>query len=202
MHCINQCKVYEVKEQELKEITGKGFEIKFRKLHYLKILEEFADAVLTGDKTFELRYNDRNYKTGDLIIFQVINDNGQNVPNHKLNGIRFQITYMLADWGLQHGYVALGIKQTPFRLKPEPIKGYICDPKKNKECAKTACYERGGLCCLTLNPEYAKEPSEEKETELDEYSHPGVMSHRHKEINTCVGISKEEHTEMHRRKNL
>ena len=39
----------------------------------------------------------------------------------------------------------------------EPIKGYICDPKKNKECAKTACYERGGLCCLTLNPEYAKE---------------------------------------------
>lgn len=41
--------------------------------------------------------------------------------------------------------------------RPEPIKGYICDPKKNKECAKTACYEKGGLCCLTLNPEYAKE---------------------------------------------
>ena len=67
MQSIKECKVYEVKEQELKEITGKGFEIKFRKLHYLKILEEFADAVLTGDKTFELRYNDRNYKTGDLI---------------------------------------------------------------------------------------------------------------------------------------
>lgn len=41
--------------------------------------------------------------------------------------------------------------------EPVPIRGYICDPKKNKECAKTACYERGGLCCLTLNPEYAKE---------------------------------------------
>lgn len=41
--------------------------------------------------------------------------------------------------------------------RPEPIKGYICDPKKNKECKKTACYEKGGLCCLTLNPEYAKE---------------------------------------------
>ena len=44
---------------------------------------------------------------------------------------------------------------------PNPIKGYICDPKKNKECAKTACYERGGLCCLTLNPEYAKEEKHE-----------------------------------------
>ena len=84
--------------------------------------------------------------------------------------------------------------------EPVPIRGYVCDPKKNKECAKTACYERGGLCCLTLNPEYAKEPSEKKETELDEYSHPGVMSYRHKEINTCVRVPKEEHTEMHRRK--
>ena len=40
---------------------------------------------------------------------------------------------------------------------PVPIRGYVCDPKKNKECAKTACYEKGGLCCLTLNPEYARE---------------------------------------------
>lgn len=159
MQSIKECKVYEVKEQELKEITGKGFEVKFRKLHYLKILEKFADAVLNGDKTFELRYNDRNYKTGDLIIFQVINDNGQNVPNHKLNGIRFQITYMLADWGLQHGYVALGIKriEEEIRHKPDFIKGYKCDPRKNKECKKTACYAKGGPCSLTLNPEYAKE---------------------------------------------
>ena len=47
--------------------------------------------------------------------------------------------------------------------EPVPIRGYICDPKKNKECAKTACYERGGLCCLTLNQEYAKEDRHEKD---------------------------------------
>ena len=41
--------------------------------------------------------------------------------------------------------------------KPDPIRGYKCDPKKNIECRKTACYERGGPCCTTLNPEYAKE---------------------------------------------
>ena len=39
----------------------------------------------------------------------------------------------------------------------DPIKGYKCDPKKNKECKKTACYAKGGPCSLTLNPEYAKE---------------------------------------------
>lgn len=40
---------------------------------------------------------------------------------------------------------------------PEPVKAYKCDPKKNTACKKTACYERGGFCELTLNPKYAKE---------------------------------------------
>lgn len=49
---------------------------------------------------------------------------------------------------------------------------------------------------------YIEEPEcENEEIELDEYSHPGVMSQRHKEIETCVGVPIEEHTEMHRRKN-
>ncbi len=131
-----------------------------RQQHQLKLRKEYADAVLSGEKNFEIRYNDRDYHKGDLIYFRVIDENGRDIE-HKLSGKEFEITYVLAKFGLQDGYVALGIKQTPFRLKPEPIKGYICDPKKNKECAKTACYERGGLCCLTLNPEYAKEAKHE-----------------------------------------
>lgn len=39
----------------------------------------------------------------------------------------------------------------------EPVRAYPCDPKKNKDCKKTACYAKGGPCSLTLNPEYAKE---------------------------------------------
>lgn len=49
-----------------------------------------------------------------------------------------------------------------------PIRGYICDPKKNKECAKTACYEKGGLCCLTLNPEYARENAPSPAIEVEQ----------------------------------
>ena len=52
--------------------------------------------------------------------------------------------------------------------EPVPIRGYICDPKKNKECAKTACYERGGLCCLTLNPEYARENAPSPAIEVEQ----------------------------------
>ena len=40
---------------------------------------------------------------------------------------------------------------------PEPVRAYKCDPKKNTACKKTGCYERGGFCELTLNPEFAKE---------------------------------------------
>ena len=39
----------------------------------------------------------------------------------------------------------------------EPVRAYQCDPEKNTDCKKTGCYERGGPCKLTLNPEYAKE---------------------------------------------
>ena len=78
--------------------------------HYLKIREDYADAVLSGEKTFELRYNDRHYKKGDLIKFKVINRNQCAVPKHKLNGKEYEITYVLGGWGLNTGYLALGIK--------------------------------------------------------------------------------------------
>ena len=39
------------------------------KLHELKIKEEYWNAILRGDKTFELRKNDRDYQVGDLIHF-------------------------------------------------------------------------------------------------------------------------------------
>ena len=42
-------------------------------------------------------------------------------------------------------------------------KVYLCDPKKNKDCRKTICYEGGmlskdyGECKYTTNPEYSKD---------------------------------------------
>ena len=33
---------------------------------------------------------------------------------------------------------------------------YLCDPEKNTECRKTMCFQKGGLCKKTSNPEYAK----------------------------------------------
>lgn len=37
------------------------------KKHELKILRPFADAISRGEKTFEVRKNDRNFEAGDIV---------------------------------------------------------------------------------------------------------------------------------------
>ena len=78
------------------------------KIHELKIQEDFADAVYVGDKTFELRYNDRGYQKGDLIKFQAIDDI-KSKTYHPINNLFYEITYVINGWGLKEEYVALAI---------------------------------------------------------------------------------------------
>lgn len=40
------------------------------KIHELKILPEYFDAVISGRKRFEIRKNDRDYKVGDQLILK------------------------------------------------------------------------------------------------------------------------------------
>lgn len=80
------------------------------RVHNLKILNDFAEAVLMGDKTFEIRKNDRGYQKGDYIKFQAIDENG--TPNrHFINDKLYLITFVMNGWGIKNGYVVLGIKE-------------------------------------------------------------------------------------------
>ena len=45
-------------------------------IHDLKILPEYYDAVDKGVKTYELRFDDRNYAVGDMLILREW-ENGQ-----------------------------------------------------------------------------------------------------------------------------
>ena len=81
------------------------------KVHELKILQDYADAVFEGSKTFEIRYNDRGYQAGDAILFVVMTRIGKYVlANHPLQGKCYEITYVHSGLGMAEGYVALGIK--------------------------------------------------------------------------------------------
>ncbi len=78
--------------------------------HIIKLREEFADAVLNGDKTFEVRLNDRGYQKGDTVQFRVVTAMGIEFY-HEINEMEFEITYVLNGWGLKGGYVAFAIKR-------------------------------------------------------------------------------------------
>lgn len=80
--------------------------------HCIKIRESFADAVNRGDKTFEVRKNDRGYQKGDIVKFTVLYDSdGCEMISHPLMNKKYEITYVLSGWGIEDGYCVFGIKQ-------------------------------------------------------------------------------------------
>lgn len=76
--------------------------------HELRIEKPFADAIVSGDKNFEIRENDRGFQKGDLINFTCV-DRYTSI-SHQINEETYKITYVLSGWGLENGFVALGIQ--------------------------------------------------------------------------------------------
>ena len=48
------------------------------KLHELKIKREYFNAIKSGEKTFEIRKNDRDFQVGDIINFTVVEEKNVN----------------------------------------------------------------------------------------------------------------------------
>lgn len=75
--------------------------------HELKIRPEYFKAVVLGDKTFEIRKNDRNFKVGDVIVLHEWNEKGGYTGKHTL----VNITYVMTDSEfVKNGFAVLGIK--------------------------------------------------------------------------------------------
>lgn len=77
------------------------------KIHNLKIRAEYALPKLNGDKMFEIRKNDRNYEVGDVVMYNVI-DNEE--LNRKFVAKFYKITY-ITGYAQQDGYVVFGEKE-------------------------------------------------------------------------------------------
>lgn len=83
--------------------------------HRLKIFVKYADTIMSEAKTFEICKNDRGYKVGDKIVFDVVTNEGYAVgeaARHPLNGEVYRIDYILDDFeGLAQKYVTLAISK-------------------------------------------------------------------------------------------
>lgn len=73
-------------------------------IHQLKILPQYFEPALTGEKTFEIRLNDRRFKIGDWI--QLKEFEAGKFTGRYVVGV---ITY-LTDYYQQEGYVVLAYK--------------------------------------------------------------------------------------------
>lgn len=71
--------------------------------HRLKVDRKYWPAIIDGRKSFEVRRNDRDFQTGDIIEMHPIDDVASLVSR--------RITYVLHTFpeGLQPGYVVLGL---------------------------------------------------------------------------------------------
>lgn len=79
------------------------------KPHEVKCLPEYFQAVKRGDKTFEIRYNDRDYQVGDtLIICEWDNDRQQFTGDR----VTRTISYM-TDFEQGPGFEVLGLRSIP-----------------------------------------------------------------------------------------
>lgn len=82
-----------------------GYEVEKEPIiHELKILPEYFEAVVSGNKRFEIRKNDRNYKKGDILRLNEYQD-GQYTGDVYVA----EITY-ITNYAQQDGYIVLGIK--------------------------------------------------------------------------------------------
>lgn len=76
-------------------------------IHALKTLPEYFGAVRKGDKTFELRKNDRNFKVGDYLAL-----NEWDGKKYTGRSQLVKVTYILKSNDLMNcacGYVIMGI---------------------------------------------------------------------------------------------
>lgn len=89
-------------------------------IHEIKLSEEFCKSVENGDKTFEVRLNDRNYCVGDFVKFIPWNqiDNKKSDLFQNLEKIDYKITYVLRGWGIKDEWVVFSFEPlTNIRLK-------------------------------------------------------------------------------------
>lgn len=80
--------------------------------HELKIEKVYFDKIVEGEKTCEVRLNDRDFQKWDVIKFLVIASHGTITDTFNRDHREWEITHVLnwPEW-LKENYVVLSIKE-------------------------------------------------------------------------------------------
>lgn len=81
-----------------------------RKHHEIKCLTEYYQAIEAGDKTFEVRKNDRDYRRYDFLVLCEVVGSARIPTGRKMV---YSVRYIMqgGQFGLPDDYVAMSIKK-------------------------------------------------------------------------------------------
>lgn len=99
-------------------------------IHELKTWPEYFEKLVSGEKNFELRRNDRDYMIGDVLVLREWKPMGFNTvaPNERTGDytgreVRRKISYVLSNvpvgFGLMNDYCILGLEE--YASQPLPV---------------------------------------------------------------------------------
>ena len=78
--------------------------------HKLKVWSDYMDDLLNGKKTFELRFNDRNFQVGDILILE---EYDKEKKEYLGKSLKVEVTYLLDNKvfdAIKDGFVVMSIK--------------------------------------------------------------------------------------------
>ena len=76
------------------------------KRHDLKIMPEYFEAIMKGEKNFEVRFNDRNFAKGDIWLLR--EHDGREFTGRTITA---EVTYILDNPAYcKEGYIIMAIK--------------------------------------------------------------------------------------------
>lgn len=92
-------------------MSGKGASVR---THELKCWLPFFQAILDGDKTFEVRKNDRGFQKGDVLRLREFDPTAKYLTDGgRYTGRDFPmvVAYVLSGFdGIEDGYVVMGLR--------------------------------------------------------------------------------------------
>lgn len=86
--------------------------------HILKTLPDYWDAIASGEKTFEVRRDDRGFQRGDVLVLQKLRKTDSGVSfayvetkNGKPTEIRKRVLWVLTggQFGVEPGHVVMSL---------------------------------------------------------------------------------------------
>lgn len=81
--------------------------------HELKTWPEYFESILSGDKTFEVRKNDRDFKVGDIISLKEWNP-ATGIYTGRESQRRISYILTGGQFGIEERYVVMGLSEKPF----------------------------------------------------------------------------------------